>query len=237
MEAWARYGEFDRQPMKFDPWPGESVYGTIYRPILMVIISPTINVNGVYFGSDKLGHVFEQGYQYYEVFTKEMKESGDEAAAYRKAVKLGIDQENGFFGMTIDSVYSNADLAANYAGLKFYLNLTRPVVINGVRCEPMLVLENNQWRLNKAAGSDFMRGYITEHLNEAKNPNKYGWPLRIGVRENVRKLAPRWMEFYGSTPGRERKRMVELTRWYGEEYGHSGFEKVVGVVAAAEAQP
>jgi len=234
MEAWVRYGEFERQPMKFDPWPRESVYGTIYRPILMVIISPTVNFNGIYFGTDKLGHLFEQGYEYYEVFTEEMKNSGDEAAAYRKAVKLGIDQENGFFGMAIDNVYSNGDMAANYAGLKFYLNLTRPIVIDDARREPMLVLENNQWRLNPAAGGDFMRVYITEHLSEAMNPSKYGWPLRLGVRSNVKKLTPRWMEFYGSTPERERKRIVELTRWYGQEYGHSGFEKVVAMVEPAE---
>ena len=230
MEGWARYGEFDRQPMKFDPSPGESVYDTLTRPILIFILSPTISLDGVYLGTDKLGHIFEQGYEYYEVYARERNRGRDEAAAIRKAVELGVEQEQGVYGLGIDNIYSNADLAANYAGLKFYINLTRPVAINGIKREPILVLENKQWRLNKAAGDNFMRAYITAHLNEAWNPCRYDWPLRLGVRSNVRKLAPRWMEHNGITAEELRQRMVELSRWYGEDYGHSGFEKVVGLV-------
>lgn len=237
LEAWVRYGEFQQQPMKFDPWPRDSVYDTLTRPILMVIISPTVRFNNVYLGSDKIGHIFEQGYEYYEVFERERKTTGDETAAYRKAVQLGIDQENGYFGMGIDNVYSNADLAANYAGLKFYLNLTRPIVIDGKRHDPLLVLQNNRWRLTEATKRDFMKVYITEHLNEAMNPCKYGWPLRVGVRGNVKKLSSKWMAFYASTPQRESRRMAELTTWYGENYGHSGFDKVVGMVEPAKIEP
>jgi len=232
MELWARAGEFARQPARFEVSAGRSVYDTIHRPITVFYLSPTINLHAVYLGTDKLGHLFEQGYEYWEVFTAEMARGGSEAAAYRKAVKLGIDQENGFYGTAIDSVYSNGDMAANYAGLKFYLNLTRPMVINGVRREPIVVLRDNEWRVNPAADRNFMRVFITDHYNEAMNPSEYGWPLRKGVAANVRKLAGRWLEFYGSSAGRERQRLEGMARMYEEDYGHSGFRKVVTIPEA-----
>ena len=44
-------------------------------------------------------------------------------------------------------IYSNADLAANYAGLKFYLNLTRAVDVGGASLPPVLVRADGKWLL------------------------------------------------------------------------------------------
>jgi hypothetical protein len=83
-----------------------------------------------------------------------------------------------FFGLTMVGVYSNADMAANYAGLKFYLNLARPVVVNGRRLPPMLVKRQDLWELNPALPANFLRPFITDHLNEAMNPSLYTGVLR-----------------------------------------------------------
>jgi hypothetical protein len=193
----------------------------------MVMLSPTINLNGIYLGTDKLGHFFEQGYEYYEVYRHELAHGRDEATAFRKAVELGVSQENGIYGKMIDNVYSNADLAANYAGLKFYINLTRPITLGGVHYEPILTFRDNRWQFNEKARRDFLRPFITEHLNEAMNPCRYSWPLRVGVRNNVRVLVPRWLAFYNTTLPQEQQRLQQITKWYGEDYGHSGFKNVV----------
>ncbi|MGE5609371.1 MAG: hypothetical protein ACM359_08960 [Bacillota bacterium] len=232
MERWARYGQFSRQPARFDPSPDQTIYGTLARPLIMVMLSPTINLYGIYLGTDKLGHFFEQGYEYYEVYRRELARGRDEAAAYRKAVELGISQENGIYGTAIDNVFSNADLAANYAGLKFYINLTHPITLGGVRYEPILVLRDNRWQFNENASRDFLRPFITEHLNEAMNPCRYNWPLRVGVRNNVRALVPRWLAFYNTTLPLEQQRLQRITKWYGENYGHGGFKNVVTIFDA-----
>ena len=232
MELWARAGKFDRQPAKFDPTPDQSVFGKSSRPITVQMMSPTINLYGVYLGTDKLGHFFQQGYEYYEEYAEEMRRSGDEAEAVRRAIRKGVGQENGIYGTFIDGVYSNADLAANYAGFKFYLNLTRPIVVGGKECPAMLVLVDEQWRVNPELPAGFMRPFITDHLNEARNPSKYSKPLRPVIHRNVGVRLEQWMRFYGSTIEREAGWLRDVGTWHGEWYGHSGFEQLVTLVNA-----
>jgi hypothetical protein len=233
MELWARAGTFERQPARFEPKPDESVFGKSGRPVTVQIMSPTINLYGVYLGTDKLGHFFQQGYEYYEVYADEMRRSGDEELAIRKAVLKGVGQENGIYGKFIDGVFSNADLAANYAGFKFYLNLTRAIVIGGRTCPSMLVLEGDDWRVNPELPRGFMRVYITDHLNEARNPSKYSKPLRPVIAKNVAARLERWMRFYGSSFEEESRRLRAMHAWQGEWYGHSGFEQLVTLVSPA----
>ena len=231
MELWARAGRFERQPARFDPRPGDSVLGKSTRPITVQMMSPTINLYGVYLGTDKLGHFFQQGFEYYEVYAEEMRKSGDEALAIRKAVLKGVGQENGIYGKFIDGVFSNADLAANYAGFKFYLNLTRPIVVGGKTCPAMLVLDGEAWRVNPELAAGFMRVYVTDHLNEARNPSKYSKPLRPVIHRNVGVRVGEWMRFYGSSIEEEAGRLRGMGRWHGEWYGHSGFEQLVTLVS------
>jgi len=49
---------------------GDCVYGDslFNKPILLAFLSPTINVHQTYMGGDKLGHLFQHGYQYYEEY-------------------------------------------------------------------------------------------------------------------------------------------------------------------------
>lgn len=234
MEMWARYTEFEQQPARFSPPLDKTVMGAFSRPITIWYMSPTINLHGVYLGTDKIGHFFEQGYEYYEVYQKATKAGRDEATAIRKAIQKGVGQEKGIYGLLVDSVFSNADLAANYAGLKFYLNLTRPIMVAGQMRPAMVVLKGDRWELNPAATGDVMRPFISEHWNEGFNPSKFGWPLRNAVRNNVRTRLDRFLAFYNTTVEQERRRLEQIRTWYGEEYGHSGWEQLVTVVSVTE---
>src|SRR4051812_10683044 len=129
IETWVVRSHFPASPAKFDPPMAECVYGDnlLQKPLTLQELSPTVRLFGALMGTDKVGHIFQQGHEYYEAYRKAEQSGADRETALRKAVQVGIDQENGFFGLMMVGVYSNGDLAANYAGLKFYLNLTRPL--------------------------------------------------------------------------------------------------------------
>ena len=224
MEAFFRYGDFDPNTSLFKVRAGESVYGSFRRPITIQMLSPTIHLHRVYFGTDKLGHFFEQGYEYYEEYRTELARSRDETLAVRKAIRHGVTQEKTYYGMLVDGVYSNADLAANYAGFQFYLNLTRAVEIDGERLEPMLVLHGTTWELNRARGAFTTKPFLTDHLNEALNPSRFSKSMRLIVSQSARELSDDWLAFYGMTGEAYRERSARLRTFFGRAYGHADTE-------------
>jgi hypothetical protein len=78
------------------------------------VLSPTIQVNGIYIGIDKLGHFFQQGFQYYEVEDQKKGQSQE----------FGKGTEVGFYGLASTGVYSQADLEANRQGLLFFKQIS-----------------------------------------------------------------------------------------------------------------
>jgi hypothetical protein len=80
------------------------------------ILNPTMRVNDICVGSDKLGHFFQQGHEYFEEAHRSGKGPAD-------AEKMGRETEAGGFGLAATGVFSNADLEANRQGLKFYEDL------------------------------------------------------------------------------------------------------------------
>ncbi|CAG0995837.1 hypothetical protein GEOBC_02640 [Geobacteraceae bacterium] len=107
------------------------------------VVGPTALIHGICVGADKLGHFFQQGYSYYE-----MKQDFGSVAA---AEGLGRSTEILTLGLMTTGVYSNADLAANLSGLKFYEDL-----------------EANPSSFTFAIGN-----YITRDWNERSNPSFY----------------------------------------------------------------
>lgn len=77
----------------------------------------TINVNGVYFGVDKLGHFSFVGHKYYELYLEALQAQKTKEEAILDAVKYGAWNERYLLGFYISGVYSLADLEANYQGL------------------------------------------------------------------------------------------------------------------------
>ena len=246
IERWVRSHRFRQRPARFEMSCGAGAYGAspLGRSPFLVSLSPTVNAFGVYCGADKVGHLFQQGYQYFDRFSRAESRGRGDAAALAGAVKRGIEQERGFYGRALVGVYSNADLAANYAGLKLYLNLTRPVQVGDVVRPPLLVMHEGQWLANPGAvpassgerdgepdptarAEAFLQPFVSDHFNEALNPSRYSQPTRDTVRSRWRQRAAGWVAFYASTHEAEAARLASLATWHGERYGHSGFAGLV----------
>ncbi len=76
-------------------------------------LSDVVNINGYLVGLDKIGHLFAQGWQYFEL-TDQGREPLDEALAW------GRQKEAGLFGYTTTGIFSFADLVANLNGWRFW---------------------------------------------------------------------------------------------------------------------
>lgn len=91
--------------------------GVTYRlwsQLLFPILNPTMKINSICVGSDKLGHFFQQGATYLRTET-----ASGRAAAEEESER----SEGGGFGLTSTGVFSNADQVANRQGGRFYRDL------------------------------------------------------------------------------------------------------------------
>lgn len=125
--------------------------------------SPTVKVNGVRTGTDKLSHFFSMGWWYYRSFRAELRDGGDFEAAYERALRRGFLTEKSTLGMMASGVFSPADLESNYQGLRFYVGLCR-------EDPPGLVLKEEGWEMVRRF--DF-RDYVTPEWDESYNPNVF----------------------------------------------------------------
>jgi hypothetical protein len=70
--------------------------------------------------------------------------------------------------------------------------------------------------------------YISDHWNEALNPNLYDFTMRPGISRVLRSRAAHIVQFYTGKDGRPSDPAYfdnlarELSTYYGEPYGHSG---------------
>ena len=116
IERWAMFAsEIDRLPHN----RGNSVFAD--APILFSTgarlgnFSRTINLNGVYISTDKLGHFFSQGRKFYTRYQR--------LGSVTKAARLTARWEGLIWGNVLSGIYSNADLVANFEGFLFYQSL------------------------------------------------------------------------------------------------------------------
>ncbi len=122
-------------------------------------LNSSINLHGQYIGVDKLGHFFDQGSTYYDVASKE---KNPEVGA-KKAIRHGIQQEKGIYGLNTSGIYSYADLSVNYAGMQFWQSLS-----SGAK--PYFQCQKNQWVMVR----DFdFADYVTAAWDEGINCNTY----------------------------------------------------------------
>jgi hypothetical protein len=218
---WLNSHDFLASPARYKVSYADSIYVTM--PIDHLFLSPTIRVNGVEFGTDKIDHFFQQGYTYYKTYTRQLAKGKTPEQAAKKAVSWGKMTEKTYFGLLVAGVYSNADLYANYAGMKFYLNLTQPVRIGAETLPPMFTLVDGKWQAaaGESVKSQFLKPYLTDHLNEALNPSGYSFIVHPTVRRVVKKKAcPQWKTAFPNltkTDLAERMRALEV--WNGEDYG------------------
>jgi len=130
-------------------------------------ISPTVNMYGSEFGTDKIAHLFQQGYTYYKISHHALAEGATPEEATAKAVRWGQKSERTFFGTLVAGVYSNGDLAANYVGLKFYEGLTQTITLGDSTRPAVLLLRDGLWTFNHGVNlrDVLLKPFISDHLS------------------------------------------------------------------------
>jgi len=204
------------------------------RQILMLAQCATVKAYGVYFGTDKLVHFHSVGWSYYKVYRSHLKAGCPPEEAVRKVVhrysRADLLAETTLFGMIATGIYSNADLASNLAGMKFFINLTERVELKDKVLDPLVVRCGEFWQLNQHVRprSGWLASFVSDHWNEALNPSFYEFTMRPGIRRVLHTRAKHIIEFYTVKDGRPDDPAYfdnlarELSTYYGEPYGHSG---------------
>jgi hypothetical protein len=151
----------------------ESVYSgarlTESPAIWFAGIGRSFRLDGRIVGTDKLGHFFMQGFDYF-------KQS--EAGRPIEEVLSSEHGEDGMFGLTTSGVLSYADMSANYAGYRFWRQLyagESPYF----RCE-----DGKRWRQIR---SFTWKDYVSDAWDEAINCSSFRPELGQRVEENLKK--------------------------------------------------
>ena len=204
------------------------------RQILMLAQCATVKAYGVYFGTDKLVHFHSVAWSYYQVYRSHLDTGCPPEEAVRKVIhrysRADLLAETTLFGMIATGIYSNADLAANLAGLKFFINFTERTVVHDKVLEPLVIRCGDFWQLNQHVRprSGWFANFVSDHWNEALNPSYYEFTMRPGIRRVLQNRAKHIIEFYTVKDGRPNDPAYfdalarELSTYYGEPYGHSG---------------
>ena len=135
-------------------------------------VGPTIKINDVLVGTDKLGHFLSQGRKFYRRWLK----LGDE----RLAAEHSAYTERALFGQMTTGSYSNADLVANYEGYRFYRSLFEDDVVPGKPA--ILEWDGDHWIMQRPF--DFA-DHVNDYWDEALNINDYDDLLYSFMRERL----------------------------------------------------
>ena len=229
--SWMESHNFKVQPARYKTDFSKSIF-RIFPPNYLTI-SKTVNVYGSQFGTDKIAHFFQQGYGYYKKYNSALAAGLTPDEAAKKAVRWGKMTERTFYGTLVSGVYSNADLCANYVGMKFYQNLTRNIKIGDSLKPAVLLLENGIWKFNEQAESreNLLKPFFSDHLNEALNPSVFIVGLRSFVRRTVKKQSCK--QWFAAYPNLSKAELIEnskaLTLWDGEDYGFKDSQNFVTI--------
>lgn len=140
--------------------------------------SPTIEVDGIRFGTDKLGHFFSEGSLLYDRRRALLRRGESIEEAERAALRRGLFTERTVLGMTTTGVLSRSDLEANWQGMRFYAGL----------CEgddPMLALEGGRWRQTRPFD---IRRHVSPEWDES-------WQTPIYSSFRWRRVRPRLVRY------------------------------------------
>ena len=233
MGTWMDAHHFRKQPARYRTSYLKSIF--VLLPPIALTISPTVNMYGSEFGTDKIAHLFQQGYTYYKISHRALAEGATPEEATAKAVRWGQKSERTFFGTLVAGVYSNGDLAANYVGLRFYEGLTQTITLGDSTRPAVLRLKDGLWTFNDGVNlrDDLLKPFISDHLNEALNPSIFtkNLGMRWYLRRVVRKRScAQWFERY---PELSKSGLDEESRslrlWQSEDYGFTDSEHFVTI--------
>ena len=173
LERWAmKSPDVERlsTPRKESIYSGHPFWAT--RVAGLFGVGPTIKVNGVLIGSDKLGHFLSQGRKFYRRYLRYEDES--------RAAEQSAYTERAIFGQMTTGSYSNADLVANYEGHRFYRSLFEDQVITDKSA--ILKWTGAGWSIQRPF--DFA-DHVNPYWDEALNINHYDKLLYEPMRERL----------------------------------------------------
>jgi hypothetical protein len=208
----------------------------------------TIKVHGHYLGTDKIGHFLAMGYVYYQSYNAARLAGKSHDDALRLAAQInrwGPLSEQTFLGMIPTGVYSNADMAANYVGMKYYVNVTQAVKLQGRLYPAMAQRVGDYWQLSPHVrlDGDFFAAFVSDHLDEVLNPSLFVWGTRGRVRRAIQERGTQLVHWYVQdhpaawTPQYYDKVARDCATYYGENYGHSGKPDQLVTLASASFPP
>jgi len=123
-------------------------------------VGPTLKINGVLVGTDKLGHFLSQGRKFYRRWMKLQDES--------KAAEHSAYTERAIFGQMTTGSYSNADLVANFEGYRFYRSLFEDDIVPGKTA--IITWQDNHWIMQRPFD---WADHVNDYWDEALNINHY----------------------------------------------------------------
>ena len=139
-------------------YSGHPLYAT--RVAGLFGVGPTLKINNVLVGTDKLGHFLSQGRKFYRRWVK-MQD-------VRKAAEHSAYTERALFGQMTTGSYSNADLVANYEGFRFYRSLFEDNIIPGKPA--ILAWKGDYWVMQRSFD---WADHVNDYWDEALNINHY----------------------------------------------------------------
>lgn len=139
-------------------YSGHPLYAT--RVAGLFGVGPTLKINNVLVGTDKLGHFLSQGRKFYRRWVK-MKDEGE-------AAEQSAYTERAIFGQMTTGSYSNADLVANFEGYRFYRSLFEDNIITGKPA--ILAWEDDHWIMQRPFD---WADHVNDYWDEALNINYY----------------------------------------------------------------
>ncbi len=143
-------------------YSGHPLYAT--RVAGLFGVGPTLKINHVLVGTDKLGHFLSQGRKFYRRWLKQQDES--------KAAEHSAYTERAIFGQMTTGSYSNADLVANYEGFRFYRSLFEDNIVPGKPA--ILSWEEDHWIMQRPFD---WADHVNDYWDEALNINHYDMML------------------------------------------------------------
>lgn len=200
-------------------YPRASLYG-IHGPLdvgTWLPPAPTIQLNGVRVGTDKLAHFFSGGRAYYLFYRRVRRWGLDREQAEIRTIDRGIFSEKTYLGKASSGVFSAADLEANFQGMRFLRGF----------CEgdaPRLRQEADGWAFSRPF--DF-RDYVTVEWDESYNHSAFS-PLRW------KKVRPRLLGYCAKL---DDPSVRERRRAYAARDGQSVTERRIRELIAAGELP
>ena len=141
-------------------------------------LSPMIQIGDIVIGIDKLEHMFGMGNIYFNRFYKKGK-------TLKNVLKNGIFREKTILGGNVlaTGVFSYADLAANFNGMRFWNHILQKnddILGRHHNLGPYVKCENNQFIINHNKPIQF-ENYVDHSMDESVNCSKFA--TKSGARK------------------------------------------------------